>query len=584
MIFVSIFNLVLPALMSTGTKEIAAEQASVELPLASTAFTAIEAGEVHTCGLTAGGGVKCWGGNLYGLLGDETNIQRSYPVNVVGLTSGVTALASGVYHTCALMSGGGVKCWGDNRYGQLGDGTYTDSSIPVNVIGLSSGVIGIAAGGGQTCALMTGGGVKCWGINFGSSTPVDVVGLSSGVIAITMGGNQNKDFYDMPSYACVLMAGKGVKCWGENDLGELGDGTNIDRQTPVDVVGLSSGVIAISAGGDHTCALTVGGGVKCWGNNYSGELGDGSTLGQNTPVDVVGLSSGVIAIASGGIGFYYGGHTCAQMSGGEVKCWGDNDVGQLGDGTTMDRYTPVNVVGITSRLTAIAAGGAHTCALTAEDGIICWGSNSAGQLGDGRTINRSIPVDVDGLSSGIVGIAAGGISYFYGHHTCALTAGGGIMCWGNNAYGQLGDGTSIDHYRPENVVGLSGAVTAIAAGGYYTCALTAENSIKCWGNNESGQLGNGTTTNSSMPVDVVGLSSGATAVTAGGFHTCALTVGGGVKCWGGNHFGQLGDGSTSSSSLPVNVKGLSSGVLAISAGGGHHCALLVGGGGGGWGG
>jgi len=352
-------------------------------------IAAITAGYAHTCALTSGGGVKCWGRNDYGQLGDGTTTERHTPVNVSGLASGVSAIATGMYHTCALTSGGGVKCWGDNEDGQLGDGTTTDRHTPVNVSGLASGVSAIAGGYEHTCALTSGGGAKCWGRNY----------------------------------------------WGQ-----LGDGTTTDRHTPVNVSGLASGVSGIAGGYEHTCALTSGGGVKCWGWNSSGQLGDGTTTDHHTPVNVSGLASGVSAITAGGL------HTCARTAGGGVKCWGNNEYGQMGDGTTTTRLTPVSVSGLASGVSAIDAGDSHTCARTASGGVKCWGYNFDGELGDGTTIDRHTPVNVSGLASGVSAIASGG------WHTCALTSGSGVKCWGANWFGQLGDGTTTQRLTPVDVV------------------------------------------------------------------------------------------------------------------------------------
>jgi alpha-tubulin suppressor-like RCC1 family protein len=344
------------------------------------------------------------------------------------------------------------------------------------------------------------------------------------------------------AHTCALTAGGGVKCWGYNYFGQLGDGTTTDRYTPVNVSGLASGVSAIAAGELHTCALTAVGGVKCWGTNTFGQLGDGTTTDRTTPVDVSGLASGVSAIATGDY------HTCALTTVGGVKCWGYNEYGQLGDGTTTDRHTPVNVRRLAIGVSAIAAGGYHTCALTAVGGVKCWGWNSFGQLGDGTTTDRHTPVNVSGLAIGVSAIAAGDF------HTCALIAGGGIKCWGYNVDGQLGDGTTTNRHTPVNVSGLASGVSAITAGGWHTCALTAEaGGVKCWGRNLYGQLGDGTTTDRTTPVDVSGLASGVSAITAGELHTCALTAVGGVKCWGWNSFGQLGDGTTTDRHTPVDV-------------------------------
>jgi hypothetical protein len=291
----------------------------------------------NTCALTRTGAIICWGNDDRGQLGDGQGISYwPKPVAVVGLDEPATAISTCGRHSCALTASGAVSCWGDNENGQLGDGTTVMRASAVPVSSLGSGVRAIATGEESSCALTTQGGVKCWGI------------LS-------------------------------------------GDGTVTPRPTPADVVGLASGVVAIAAGGWHTCALRPDGSVLCWGANASGELGDGTQMERLEPVSVQGLGAPVVAISAGHD------HTCALTNTGAALCWGDNLYGELGDGTLTSRLTPVPVVGLDSGVAAISAGTNMTCALTSSGKVSCWGENGTGALGDGDTIARSTPTEVDGL-------------------------------------------------------------------------------------------------------------------------------------------------------------------------------------------
>lgn len=528
----------------------------------------ITAGMWHTCAVTNTGGVKCWGFNSYGQLGDGTTTNSSTPLDVVSLSSGVIAVAAGSEHTCALTSLGSVKCWGSNWAGQLGDGTYNNSLVPVSVQGLSSGALVLAVGYAHSCA-STGIGVKCWGLNeqgqIGDGTvgvylyrpsPVNVVSLSDEILSISVG----KDF------SCALNTQGGVKCWGRNSEGQLGDGTRIDSTTPVPTSYLTSGVSNISSKWQSTCAVLTGGSLKCWGMNDSGQAGDSTASRLLKPVSNINFTGIAIDLSAGED------HSCLRANDGNVYCWGQNDWGELGDNSRVNRTRPTIISGLNG-IIAIDNGESHSCALNSQGGVVCWGHGWAGALGDGLSGHSFIPVNVNGLTSGVIQISSGA------HHNCAVLNTGGIKCWGWNIEGQLGNGTTDWAWNatPTDVSGLNSGVTTVTSGRNHTCAILTNGDVKCWGSNWAGQLGDGTTDSSLVPVDVIGLTD-TVAISLGIDHTCALTAAGGVKCWGANFDGELGDGTYISRTSPVDVSGLSSGVSKIANGGYHSCALLSGGG------
>jgi len=321
---------------------------------------------------------------------------------------------------------------------------------------------------------------------------------------------------------------------------------------------------AIASAGHHTIALKGDGTVWTWGRNSSGQLGDGTLDSRLKPVQVVGPSSGfltgVTAISSG-----YD-HTITLKGDGTVWTWGNNDYGQLGDGTaglTARRLKPVQVVGPSSGfltgVTAISSGGNHTIALKGDGTVWTWGYNGYGQLGDTTTTNRSRPVQVLGPGTGFLT----GITAIEGrqYHTVALKGDGTVWTWGDNTYGQLGDGTTTRRLKPVQVVGSSTGfltgITAVSGGAYHVIALKGDGTVWTWGYNYYGQLGNGTTTGRLKPVQVVGPSSGfltgVTKIGAGSFHTIALKGDKTVWTWGDNDYGQLGDGTATRRYRPVQV-------------------------------
>ncbi len=343
--------------------------------------------------------------------------------------------------------------------------------------------------------------------------------------------------------SCAVVNGQAF-CWGNNMSGQLGEGSNSSSMigSPTLVSGLTSGVTSIATGGvnGNACAV-VNGAAYCWGDNEYGQLGNGTSgVSVNpTPSQVTSLGSTVSAISVGG--GISNASVCALTTGGSVSCWGSNSSDQLGSSTVSTSPSPIPVSGLTGTVKAISVGGSSACAILTGGMVKCWGGDSNGQLGPNGSIGSSSPSPVMALSGGATAISVGWT------HACAVVN-GSAECWGGNSYGELGNNTTQSYsYSPAIVTGLaSGFTTAIAAGNQSSCAVVNGN-VWCWGNNQSGQLGNGTMGTqyaSSVPVQVTGLAGPAVSVSIGGNGTaCAALAAGGMQCWGDNNYGQLGIGT-----------------------------------------
>ena len=362
------------------------------------------------------------------------------------ISAGVRGAPGGGEHTCAVVNGA-AKCWGKGASGQLGNNKTSDADTPQDVIALTSGVTDISAVGLYACAVVNGA-AKCWGAGANgelgngrsgpaelATTPQDVSTLTAGVEQISAGGN----------HACALVGGRAV-CWGANTKGQLGNGAqeeNAISATPVQVMGLTTGVEQISAGSNHTCAV-MRGRAMCWGEALDGRLGNDSSSGfQDTPQQVVGLTVGVTQISAGGA------HTCA-VARGRAMCWGNGGGHRLGNGGSGNVDTPQQVVGLTVGVTQISAGSAHTCAV-ARGRAVCWGNGANGRLGHNETadVNATKPAftQVYGLTSGVTDITVGN------EHTCAVVNDRAV-CWGRGMNGRLGNDDTEDSPSPVEVSGL----------------------------------------------------------------------------------------------------------------------------------
>jgi alpha-tubulin suppressor-like RCC1 family protein/tRNA A-37 threonylcarbamoyl transferase component Bud32 len=322
-------------------------------------------------------------------------------------------------------------------------------------------------------------------------------------------------------------------------------------------VSIAAASFTIAAGGAHTCLIATGGTAYCWGANNDGQLGTGTTQTVSKPTAVSG-SAHFSSIAAGLS------HTCARTTGGLVFCWGDNTHGQLGDGTRDPHTIPTRVT-FGRPMASITSGSGFSCGLTTGGDAYCWGSGSRGQIGDGASADRTAPAHVSGQDN-FAALAAGW------NHVCGLTDAGHAYCWGANDAGQLGDGSTSDRSVP-TAVRTDLRFTALSAGSGHTCGTTAAGAIYCWGDNQYGQLGDGTRAAHLTPV-AVGVDNKFIAISAGSVHTCALTHDHEAWCWGRNTYGQLGDGTAVSRTSPVKVSGGHS-FVSVKAFGSHTCGMSI---------
>lgn len=368
-------------------------------------------------------------------------------------------------------------------------------------------------------------------------TPASVTVTTTSLFAVLNAGR---------NFSCGATSAGATWCWGRNAMGNLGDSSGVNAKVPVAVLTPAEVTFTgVAAGGWHACGLTSGGYAYCWGQNNDGRLGSGDMNLHLAPV-AVSHPSGVTftSLVAGGE------HSCALTSGGQAYCWGYNGQGQVGRGNTSFATTPAAVThpsGVT--FASVSAGDFHTCALDTTGKAWCWGSNSEGQVGDSTITNRNVPTAVKQGALSFVAVSA------EINHSCALTSGGQAYCWGRNDNGQLGNNSTTDSRIPVAVQQPAGVTfVSINAGGEHTCARTLAGQAYCWGRNANGQLGDGTTTQRLTPVAV---SQGAGVayldIAPDQTHTCALRDNGQTYCWGRNNFGQVGDNTLIDRSTPTLI-------------------------------
>lgn len=570
------------------------------------------AGSDHTCALKSDGTVYCWGYNWYGQLGDGTQTTRYMPVQVHGednngYLTDVVEVSAGEQHSCALKSDGTVYCWGmlwPGQSGSSGENNYffTPESVlaPSGVENLS-GIEQISSGYNHACGISNSHEIYCWGNNsygqLGDGTTT-ASGLRMSIKVKSSDGlsdfSSAKNVEGGYAHTCTVTTDGAAYCWGSNSNGQLGDNSTTNRDLPVRVHGENdqgnlADVESISAGNQQSCAINGDGAAYCWGEGWDGELGDGLDSYSYTPVQVLNVAGtddfqDAYQVSAGK---YF---TCATDIDGAVYCWGSNNTGAIGNNGSGN-IVPAAVINPEQedfdQLTAVASSQIGTCTLKTDGTVYCWGYNGAGTVGDGTTTNRTNPVQVHGV--GDVGYLSGVSKITRGSDmTCALKTDGTVYCWGSGYAGDLGTGDGAGSYVPIQVHGVGNFgyltdITDISAGAYHVCGLKSDQTVYCWGSNSFGQVGNNTISNQLSPVQVHGVSdvgflTEITQISTGDSHTCALKSDGSMYCWGMGSYGRLGFNSTSNSYTPVQVHGVNdvgflSNIIKIKMGNSNSCAI-----------
>ncbi len=549
----------------------------------------ISAGREHICAIAFDGKAYCWGSNDRGQLGNGSNSNSNVPVavNDSGVLSGkdIKQISAGSYHTCAVTSDNKAYCWGASFTGQLGNGSSSNSNVPVavNDSGVLSGkdIRQISAGNYHTCAAASDNKAYCWGANsngqLGNGSTAYSVKLPVAVndTGVLSGKAIKRVFAGMYNVTCAMDSDKKVYCWGKNEYGVFGNGSRDSYKVPVDAYNAgdisSKEIVQVSVGGVHACVIASNYKAYCAGRSYGGLLGNGFS-GDKVEDSAVAVKNTTSTLASATIrarslsvaqGLL---HSCAIATNDRAYCWGRGTYGQLGNGLddNSDIPVPVRTIGDMAGKTIeqISAAGYHTCAIASDNQAYCWGYNYAGQLGNGSSGNagkKNIPtaVKTDGALAGktIKQISVGE------YHTCALASDNKAYCWGANNYGQLGINSTASSSFPVAVYTtgyLYGkTIKQISAGSRTTCVVTSDGQAYCWGRGDSGQLGRGSTSHSNVPVPVNtgGALYGKTIkyISAADRHVCAIASNNRAYCWGNNYNGQLGRGSNASSNVPVAV-------------------------------
>ena len=544
------------------------------------------------------GTLWAWGENGSGQLGDGTTEERLEPVKIM---SDVVSVSAGAWHTMAIRTDGSLWAWGNNAHGQLGDGTYNSpnpiidfSRYSPSPIKIMEDVVAVSAGSAHTMAIRTDGSLWGWGIGrLGDGTNLDrhkPVRIMENVVAVSAGRD----------HTMAIKVDGSLWVWGWNSSGQLGDGTDVPYL--LEPIKIMDDVAFVSAGWDYTMAIRTDGSLWAWGSNWLGQLGNGistSWLTSNPkPIKIIDD----VAFVSAGVG-----HTMAIKTDGSLWGWGKNTHGQLGDSTVIHRFSPVKIMeGVVSvsagryhtmaigndgslwtwgenlelrrgdadenrwlkptpiltDVTAVSAGSAHNMAVRVDGSLWAWGENVEGQLGDGTQAHRLVPIKI---INDVIAVSSGN------EHSVAIRTDNSLWAWGSNWRGQLGNGSTAEWFEgTREPIRIMEDVVAVSAGSWHTMAITADGNLWAWGYNRFGKLGDSTVARGSHSPSPIKIMDNVAAVSASVDHTMAIRADGSLWAWGWNSSGQLGDGTTINQLSPIRIM---ENVVAVSAGRDHTMAI-----------
>ncbi len=533
----------------------------------ATDWVTVSAGGSHTCATKTNGSLWCWGMGASGQIGNGSTSNRLTPTRESTSATDWVTVSAGSNHTCATKTNSSLWCWGVGSFGALGNGSTSDRTTPIRESTNATNWRQVdTRSGSHTCATKTDGSLWCWG--------------SNGTGSLGIGANSNNQTSPVreatnatdwryvaisAGHSCAIKINGSLWCWGSDQDGRLGDGSVTGNQTTL--VRESTNAtdwLQLSAGGIHNCAIKTNRSLWCWGYDNNGQIGNGANTDLlSSPVRESTNATDWSQVSGGER------HTCATKTNGALYCWGLDNGGQLGNGpTSTDQPSPVRESTNATDWIAVSAGGQHSCAIKTNGSLWCWGNGGSGQLGNGGTGSQNSPVRESTSATDWVRVSAGQ------YHTCAIKTNGSLWCWGYDNKGQLGNGpTSTNQPSPVRESTNATDWIKVSAGQYYTCAVKLDGSLWCWGNDDYGQLGNGpTSTDQASPVRESTNATDWSDVGAGVQHVCARKTTGSLWCWGRNDRGQLGIGNLNNQDNPTNTFAVN--VNETSAGTYHTCNIV----------